>query len=306
MPQIALPQGTVHYRDTGTGEPVVFLHGYLMAGELWDPVVDLLAPGLRCVVPDLPLGAHRTPMDPGAELDLPGLARLVADFLDRLDLRGVTLVGNDFGTAVAQNVAARYPGRIGRLVLTGGECFDNCPPVWFKTIVPAARVPGLLGLAYRTLRLRAVRRLPFAYGLLTKRPLPHDLIDRWVAAFGADPGIRRDCEKATLGYDPVPLRAAADRLSSFDRPTLVAFAPEDRIFPFAHGERLAELIPGARLEAVPDSRTWLMRDQPGLTARLIGDFVRSTGTGAGGATGAATGTGTGTGAVPGRWSSDPA
>ncbi|MFI5617858.1 alpha/beta fold hydrolase [Streptomyces sp. NPDC051567] len=276
MPQLTLDQGTVHYRDTGEGEPVLLLHGYLMDGRLWDPVTDRLARDFRCIVPDLPLGSHRNPLNPDADLSLPGIARLVADLIAGLGLRQVTLVGNDFGTAVAQIVAARHPERIGRLVLTGGECFDNCPPAWFRALVPAARVPGLLTLALQFLRLRASRRLPCAYGLLTKGALPHDLIDDWTGAFFGDPGVRRDCAKVTRGFGPAVLLDAANGLASFDRPALIAFAREDRLFPFAHGERLAAILPAARLEPVPDSRTWVMRDQPDLTTRLIADFIRST------------------------------
>ncbi|MEW1547333.1 alpha/beta fold hydrolase [Streptomyces tsukubensis] len=276
MPQLTLDQGTVHYRDTGEGEPVLLLHGYLMDSRLWEPVVDRLAPDFRCIVPDLPLGAHRTPMNPGADLSLAGIARLVADLVAALGLPRVTLVGNDLGTAVAQLAAVRHPERISRLVLTSGECFDNCPSPWFRSLAPASRVPGLLALAFRGLGLRGVRRMPFAFGLLTKGPLPHDLIDDWLGAFFADPGVRRDCVKVTRGIVPAALLEPAERLAFFDRPTLLAFAREDRLFPYAHGERLAALVPGARLEAVLDSRTWLMRDQTELTARLIGDFIRST------------------------------
>jgi pimeloyl-ACP methyl ester carboxylesterase len=280
MPQLTLDQGTVHYRDTGEGEPVLFLHGYLMGGGLWEPVTERLAPEFRCITPDLPLGAHRTPMDPGADLSLPGLARLVTDLIAALGLSRVTLVGNDLGTAVAQIAAVRDPERIGRLVLTSGECFDNCPAPRFRSLAPTARVPGLLTLTFRALRLRALRRLPVAFGQLTVNPLPHELIDDWIGAFFADPGVRRDCVKFTRTFGPAALLDAAERLASFDRPTLIAFARENRLFPYAHGERLAALIPGARLESVPDSRTWLMRDQPELTARLIREFIRTTTAGA--------------------------
>ncbi|MGX2997616.1 alpha/beta fold hydrolase [Streptomyces sp. JNUCC 64] len=276
MPQLTLDQGTVHYRDTGEGEPVLLLHGYLMGSGLWEPVVDRLAPDFRCVTPDLPLGGHRIPLNPGADLSLAGIARLVADLIAALGLPRVTLVGNDLGTAVAQLVAARHPELIDRLVLTNGECFENCPSPWFKPLDPASRVPGLLGLVFQALRLRAVRRMPFAFGLLTKGALPHDLIDDWTGAFFADPGVRRDCAKVTRGIVPTALIEPAWRLASFDRPTLLAFAREDRLFPYEHGERLAAIVPGARLETVHDSRTWMMRDQPDLLARLIRDFVRDT------------------------------
>src|SRR5581483_4851118 len=107
----------------GPGPVVVPLHGLLMDASLWDGVVADLSADHRCVVPTLPLGAHRLPADPGADLSLPGIAGLVAEFLERLDLRDVTLVGNDTGGALVQLLMAGDPatadaaGRIGRVVL---------------------------------------------------------------------------------------------------------------------------------------------------------------------------------------------
>jgi len=68
MSHVELPHGTVHYHESGTGAPVVFLHGYLMGARLWDPVVRLLEDEFRCVVPELPFGAHPAPLRPDADL----------------------------------------------------------------------------------------------------------------------------------------------------------------------------------------------------------------------------------------------
>src|SRR5215470_20006944 len=91
VPHIELSHGTLYYRESGTGALVVFLHGYLMGAGLWDPVVRLLDGEFRCLAPELPFGAHPAPMQPDADLSAAGLGKLVADFLDALDLRDVTL-----------------------------------------------------------------------------------------------------------------------------------------------------------------------------------------------------------------------
>src|SRR5262249_37451713 len=78
MPHTELSHGPLHYQDSGAGAPVVFLHGYLMGARLWDPVVRLLEDEFRCLVPELPFGAHPAPMNPGADLTSAGLGRLVA------------------------------------------------------------------------------------------------------------------------------------------------------------------------------------------------------------------------------------
>ena len=128
MPEITLPQGTIHYRDTGEGPPVVFLHGLLVDGEVWRKVTPLLQGAARSIVPDLPLGSHRLAMKADADLSPAGVARLVGDLLAALDLEDVTLVGNDSGGAISQLVALDHGERVGRLVLTNCDCFDVFPP----------------------------------------------------------------------------------------------------------------------------------------------------------------------------------
>lgn len=278
MGQLNLPQGTITYREAGRGAPVVLLHGYLMDSRLWDGVMQRLAPDLRVIALDLPFGAHRHALAADADLSPRGVARLVADALAALDLEGVTLVGNDSGGAIAQLVAAGHPERLARLVLTPCDCFDNFPPKLFRPLIGIARIPGGLSATFLALRLPAARALPFAYGWVTKRrPLPHALIADWVRAYFADAGVRRDCAKVTRGFDRRVTEQAARDLAGFDRPTLLAFAPDDRFFPVAHAERLAAIMPDARVATIEDSRTWVMIDQPERTAQLIGDFARETG-----------------------------
>jgi len=274
MSHVELPHGTVHYYESGTGAPVVFLHGYLMGARLWDPVVRLLEGEFRCLVPELPFGAHPVPMRTGADLTTAGLGRLVADFLGALDVSDVTLVGNDSGAAVAQVVAARHAGRLGGLVLATGDAFDNYPPKPFRPLIAAART-GTLTAPLAMLKARRPRSLPTAYGWLTHGDLPHDLIDQWVAAYFADRGVRSDLRRLTaaLGNDAF-MNQIATELVTFSRPALLAWAADDKFFPAEHARRLAAILPDARVELIPGSRNWVMRAQPERTAQLIGELAR--------------------------------
>jgi pimeloyl-ACP methyl ester carboxylesterase len=273
MPQVELQHGTVHYHDSGTGAPIVFLHGYLMGANLWDPVVRRLDAEFRCVVPELPFGAHPAPMRPGADLTPAGVGRLVADFLDALDLRDVTLVGNDSGGAIAQVVAARHPERLGRLVLATCDVFEF-PPKAFRPLIAAARAGALTPL-FATLKTRQARALPTAYGWLTHGEVPHDLIDQWIGAYFADKGVRRDTHRLTAALgDDAFMHQIADELAGFTKPALLALAADDKFFPVELAHRLAGILPDARVELIPGSRTWVMRDQPERTAQLIGEFAR--------------------------------
>lgn len=272
--EIRLSAGTIRYRDVGEGPPVVFLHGLLVDGSLWRKVVPAVAAEARCLVPDWPLGSHPMAMDPGADLSPRGVARLVAEFLAALDLEDVTLVANDTGGAIAQLLVTESPDRVGRLVLTPCDCFENFLPPAFRPMQYAARIPGALTLALQPLRARALRRLPVAFGWLTKRPVPDEVTDAWLAPFFADRGVRRDAHKLVRGISNRDTLDAATRLHAFDKPVLVAWAVEDRFFPESYGRRLATLFPQGRFVGIADSYTFVSEDQPERLAELVREFVR--------------------------------
>jgi pimeloyl-ACP methyl ester carboxylesterase len=278
MATVDLPSGTLHYQQAGSGPPIVFLHGYLMGANLWAPVVQRLTDGFRCITPELPFGAHPTPMRSDADLTTAGLGRLVADFLGALELREVILVGNDSGGAIAQVVAARHPQHLGGLVLATCDAFDNYPPKLFRPLITAARIGALTPLL-ASLKFRPARSLPSAYGWLTHRQPPHALIDGWIGNYLADQGVRRDTRRLTaaLGDDAFMGQIAAE-LASFAKPVLLAWAADDKFFPLRHARRLTGILPDARMEVIEGSRTWVMRDQPQRTAHLVGRFARRTAT----------------------------
>jgi pimeloyl-ACP methyl ester carboxylesterase len=281
MKEIELSAGTTEYTDTGGDGPVlVLLHGLMMDASLWDgPIADLAADH-RCVAPTLPLGAHRHPVHADADLSLPGIARLVAEFLDRLDLRDVTLVGNDTGGALVQLLMCEHPARVGRVVLASCDAFDNFPPgLTGKTLVLSGKLPpAMFGLFMQQMRLRLVRRLPLAFGWLTRRG--DAATARWVKPVMTQPEIRGDAVRMlrAAAADTRLLVAAAEGLPGFDHPALVVWASGDRVMPPEHGRRLAELLPQGQLAEVDDSYTLIPLDQPARLAQLIREFTHASGT----------------------------
>jgi pimeloyl-ACP methyl ester carboxylesterase len=276
--KVGLSVGTVEYEDSGGSGPVlVFLHGLLMSSSLWSEVVEALSPDYRCIAPTLPLGAHRLPMPPGTDLSLPGIARVVAEFLAALDLREVTLIGNDTGGALVQLLMTDGPPSIARAVLVSCDAFDNFPPgLTGKTLVASGRLtPTLFGLFMQQLRIRPIRRLPIAFGWLTKRG--DAVTARWLRPVLRRAAIRRDTVRVLreIAAAPTLLVDAAKRLPDFDRPTLIVWAAEDRVMPPEHGRRLAELLPRAELVEIPDSYTLIPLDQPRRLASEIRRFAAS-------------------------------
>jgi pimeloyl-ACP methyl ester carboxylesterase len=264
---------TVRAHVTGEGPPIVFVHGALVNANLWRKVVARLD-GFKRVTLDLPLGSHLEPMPRDADLRPPALADLIADSLAALELTDVTLVGNDTGGGLSQIVATRRPERIGALVLTSCDAFDSFPPRFFRIVLAPARVPGMIPIAFGGLRLRPLRRLPIAYGWLTTGPIDRDAEDSYVLPVLTRGDIRRDVRKLLGGLDPTYTLDAAAKLASWDRPALIAWSEKDRFFPIEHAERLAKVIPNARLEWIAGARTFAMEDEPERVAAVIGSFMR--------------------------------
>jgi pimeloyl-ACP methyl ester carboxylesterase len=269
--EIDLPAGRVRYREAGEGKPVVFVHGYLVDGRLWDGVVDSLSGRCRCFAPDWPIGAQQMAMKSDADLSPYGIAATIASFLDALDLNDVTIVGNDSGGAMSQVLVTRHPERIGRLVLTNCDTHDNFPPGVFKAMPPLAALPGGMALLAAPFRIPALARA--AFKPFSKNPIPPDLVASWMAPGLHDPGVKHDVKKVTAGMNKRYTLEAAEKLRSSELPILLTWASGDRFFPLKYAQRLATETPNARLVEIPDSATFVPLDQPQRLADEIAGFA---------------------------------
>jgi pimeloyl-ACP methyl ester carboxylesterase len=274
---VALEQGTIHYREEGEGDPLVFVHGLLVDGRLWRKVTPALAASHRCIVPDWPLGSHRTALAPGADRSPRGIARLIADFLRVLELEDVTIVANDTGGAISQILVAEHPERVRALVLTNCDCLENFLPPLLRPLQWLAYVPGAYWTIARAARSARVRRSSLGFGMLSHRPIPDELTASWLAPL-AERTVRADVVATLKAIDRRDTLAAAARLRERPLPTLLAWAPDDLMFPVRYAERLAATIPGARLQRIADSRAFVPEDQPEYLAEMVAAFVRETGT----------------------------
>lgn len=276
MPTIELSAGPIDCLDTGGDGPVVLpVHGLIQDATLWGDVVADLRVDHRCVVPTLPLGAHRAPMAADADLSIQGQARLIAELIDRLDLHDVTLVANDWGGPLI--TAVERPELLARLVLTPCEAFDNLPPgLPGRFAALAGRVPGGIFVAAQALRLRPLRRMPTVLGRMIAAPIPHDLVDSWVEPLRTQRGVRRDLVRYIRTTDDGSLDAITGDLARLAMPVLVAWTTDDLVMPAEHGPRLADLVPDGRYVEISDSRTLVPLDQPTVLARLVREFAQST------------------------------
>jgi pimeloyl-ACP methyl ester carboxylesterase len=274
MPAVDIPQGRIEYRVAGpqdsTLPPVVLVHGLLVNGELWARTADALADrGIRSYAPDLPIGAHRVPMPAGTDLSPQGIAGIIGELIAALGLTDVTLVGNDTGGALCQFLLDADHSRVGRLVLTNCDAFEQFPPAPIGLLVKAGRSPARLRVLAATVRAKALRHSILGYGGLARDPLDPALTARWIAPLRNDAAIRRDTAAFLRGISPADLLDVSTRLPAFGKPVRLVWGTGDRFFKLSLARRLRDAFPDATLVEVPGGRTLLPLDEPQRVAEEI-------------------------------------
>jgi pimeloyl-ACP methyl ester carboxylesterase len=280
MPIIDLPQGRVQYRLAGPGNsaapPVVFVHGLLVNCEVWTGVADELARrGVRSYALDLPLGSHSVALRPDADLSPRGVARLILAFLESLGLADVTLVGNDTGTALCQFVIDTDHTRIGRLMLTNGDAFNQFPPPSLGPVFKLGRRPGGVYTLMSLMRPTWLRQR--VQGQNVSRPLDPALTRRWITPALTDRGVRRDTATFLRGVDTTELVEVSQRLRRFTKPVVLLWGDADRLFPTDLAHRLCDAFPDARLVEIPGGRLFFPLDEPQRVADEIQSALRTEG-----------------------------
>lgn len=253
-----------NYHDTGSGSPVVLIHGSgpgVSAWANWRLTLPHLSERFRVVAPDV-LGFGYTDRPVGQRYDLDTWTEHLVGFIDALGLDRVSLVGNSFGGALALSLATRHPARVDRLVLMGsaGTSFELTPgldAVWgFEPSLEAMR--GLLdGFAY-------------------DRSVVGDELARARLKAATRPGV----QEAYRAMFPAPRQGALDRLATdtdlvrgLRNPTLVVHGRDDRVIPLSSSLRLHELIVGSRLEVFDRCGHWVQIEHAEEFNRLVTTFL---------------------------------
>ena len=176
------------------------------------------------------------------------------------------LVGNDTGGVVTQLVAVHHPERIGAMVLTSCDAFEHFPPPIIKPLIVASQSKALFRAGAQVFRIPLVRKR--AYAGLAYSDL--DALTReWVHNTQSDPAVAEDLRVFTSSLKTEVTTEVARRLPEFDKPTLIAWSADDLFFEVEDGEKLARIIPNARLEIIDGARTFSMLDRPDRLADLM-------------------------------------
>ena len=268
--------GPLACRSTGRGPTLVFFAGALANHDLWRDVVAALQDRYRCITIDLPLGAHPWPLTAGADRSATSLARLLPDCLELLEVEDATVVVNDTaGGLLLLSLATGHPGlrRVGRLVLTNCESYDQFPPDALKKAATLSRALPRLARVLVRLQARSPAARRRGIATVTTKGLDPERAESFFGPVRRDRRVADNLVAATAGFRPQLLIDAAEAIPRFDRPVLLIWGESCGFFPMAHARRLASDFPRATLVCVPGAKTWVPIDDPAAVSGAIAQFV---------------------------------
>jgi len=266
----------VAYRQAGTGPLLVMVHGIAGSSGTWVPVMPLLAERFTVIAPDL-LG-HGESAKPRGDYSLGAYASGIRDLLGVLGHERATIVGHSLGGGVAMQFAYQFPQMVERLVLVAsGGLGKEVTPLLRAMTLPGAEFVLPVVLAPQLHRVAGAMG-----GVLGRFGLRADpfLTEVW-AAWSRLTDAR--AQRAFVHTIRAVIDLAGQRVSARDRlylahevPTMLVWGERDAVIPASHGRVAHELIPGSRLEIVPDAGHFLPLERPELLDRLLRDFIATT------------------------------
>ena len=268
--------GSLACRSSGRGPTLVFFAGALANHDLWRDVVVALEDRYRCITIDLPLGAHPWPLSTGADRSAGSLARLLPDCLELLDVEDATVVANDTaGGLLLLSLATGHPAleRVGRLVLTNCDNYDQFPPDALRKGAALSRALPRLARELLRLQLRSATARRKIVSTVAASGLDDERAESFFGPARRDQRVADDLVAALAGFRPQLLVDAAAAIPGFDRPVQLIWGESCDFFPVTDAERLASEFPRARLVSVPGAKTWVPIDNPVAVADAIVRFV---------------------------------
>ncbi|WP_410669946.1 alpha/beta fold hydrolase [Amycolatopsis sp. cmx-4-68] len=262
--RVSTTSGDVSYVDVGEGLVALFVHGVGTNNLLWRNVVTELAGERRCLAPDLP-GHGASPVTPEQDLSLTGLARLLEDFLESLELGEVDLIANDTGGAVAQVFAAHHPDRVRTLTLTNCDTQGNLPPESFRPVVELAERGKLAPLLVR-LAVDPAQARTGALGEGYEHPerLSDEVLTAFVRPVGSTLEAARQFERLLTSVRGEELDAIEPLLKEFRVPTLLVWGTGDPNFGVEWAYRFRDAVPGVTdVVEVPGAKLFFPDERPG-------------------------------------------
>ena len=266
----------VAYRDAGTGEALLLIHGMAGSSATWRAIIPELAKRYRVVAPDL-LG-HGESAKPRGDYSLGAFAAWLRDLLDELGISRATVIGQSLGGGVAMQFTYQHRDYCQRLVLisSGGLGPDlnwilrilSAPGAELVLPVVAPQPVLNLGnkmgswLASAGIQSPRAGEMWSAYCSLSDRPTRQAFLRTL---------------RSVVDYRGQAVSALGKIHVSYGLPTLLIWGDQDRIIPVAHGYAAHEAVPGSRLEVLAGVGHFPHVESPAAVVGILDDFIATTG-----------------------------
>jgi pimeloyl-ACP methyl ester carboxylesterase len=261
------------YRQVGSGEPLLLIHGYPLSGLTWRHIVAGLADRFTCYVPDSP-GLGETQWSDRTDFSFAGQAETLRAFIDRLGLKPYAVVAHDTGGTIARRLAVIDRGRIRRMALLGTEIPGHRPP-WIPFFQKIAH-PERTGTFAWLMRQRWFRRSGAAFGgcfadLSLIDGAFHDLFIRPMLA---DSRRIRGQTRYLLGIDWALLDALKMDHAKITAPVLLVWGEKDPVFPVEKARAMAvQFANCAGFVAIPGGKLFVHEEMPQAVLPVLRDFL---------------------------------
>ena len=248
----------LYFSERGSGPPLLLVHGLMVSGEMFEPVIEHFAARHRVIVPDL--RGHGRSRGLPAPYHATQLASDLARLLDHLGIDSTAVLGYSQGGAIAQQLVLDHPKRCDRLVLACTYAYNMAT---FREKLEGHLAPLLI----RLLGMRRLANLVVSQSMLQ---LDQQRAN-WVAGLMADQDqkLMLTAWRETMAFD------SRKRLAEIRCPTLVIAGSNDQGVPIHHAKMLHEGIPGSQLVMIDGADHALIWTHTDEFVRLTDEFLRS-------------------------------
>jgi len=264
----------IQYIDEGKGIPILFIHGTLSNSNTWRKVIPELSKKYRCIAIDLPIGSHFVPMSDHVNLSPIGIANIIKEFVQYLNIDKVIIVANDTGGAYAQIFASIYPENIEKLILSNCEAMDVFPPSKFKYLIEAVKIPGFTYLLSKAFKIKSLLTSNLMMGLLSHQLTNDELSEFYLKSFIENKKVRKNFASNAKKWSPKYTIEAAEKLKLVVFPVLILWGEDDnKLFPLKLGQKLKSIFKNSQLIIIPKAKTYVQEDQPEIIIKEIIQFI---------------------------------
>ena len=259
----------IAYREQGQGRPVLLVHGFASYSYTWLALVKLLPPSFRYIALDLKgFGHSDKPRD--KEYSADDQARILTEFINRLDLDNMIIVGHSFGgmTSLLALLSGRIKNPVAGLVLIDSVAYFKHMPAFIAKL----RIPVVNMLELELLPARALTRQVLEEVFYDRSKITEEMIAKYSECLNL-PGAKTSLIRSASRFVSEEMKHVHEKFKQIDVPTLIISGVDDRLIPVQESYYLKRDIQHVELKVIPQCGHSPQEECPEETAKLLSEFL---------------------------------